>query len=92
MSEGATQLVYRHARGLGEGMAKEATAVNEILVVADRDRTVIEGALELARKSASEETQDATEDSQADTDAPGPQAPALLAVSLLEQALEELDR
>jgi hypothetical protein len=92
MSEGATELVYRHARGLGEGMTKASTAINELLMVADRDRAVIEGALKLARENAGEETQDATEDSQADSDAPGPQAPALLAVRLLEQALEELTR
>ena len=92
MTEGATELVYRHARGLGEGMTKASTAINEILMIADRDRGAIESALELARADVDSETEDATESSPSDSDAPGPQAPALLAVSLLEQALEELDR
>jgi hypothetical protein len=91
MDEGAIELVYRHARGLGEGMIKASTAVNELLIVADRDDEVLRAALEKARRDAGEETADATgEDSPDDSDAPGPQAPALLAVRLIEQALDEL--
>ncbi len=92
MSEGASELVYRHARGLGEGMTKASTAINELLIVADRDCSVLEAALAKARKEANVEAADAThEDSPDASDAPGPQAPALLAVRLLEQAIEELD-
>lgn len=91
MSEGPIDLVYRHARGLGEGMTKASTAVHELLMVADRDEPTLRAALQKARTEASEETAEATgEDSPDDSDAPGPQAPALLAVRLLEQALEEL--
>ena len=92
MSQGGAELVFRHARGLGEGMIKTATAVNELLVVADRDREVIAAALERARSEAGAEADDATESSQPNSDAPGPQAPALLAARLLEQALEQLDQ
>ncbi len=56
MSEGATDLVFRHARGLGEGMIKSSTAVNELLMVADRDRSVLRAALEKARAAAGVET------------------------------------
>jgi hypothetical protein len=91
MSEGASELVYRHARGLGEGMTKTSTGVNELLMVADRDRAVLEAALERARRDAREEVVDASEEDSPDaSDAPGPQAPALLAAKLLEQALAEL--
>lgn len=91
MSQGGAELVFRHARGLGEGMIKAATAVNELLVVADRDRDVIAAALERARSEAGAETQNVGEDTQQNSDAPSAEAPALLAVHLLEQALEQLD-
>lgn len=91
MTEGASELVYRHARGLGEGMTKSSAGVNELLTIADRNRDVLTAALDKARRAAESEAAGASEDSQEDSDAPGPQAPALLAVSLLEQALEALE-
>ena len=90
MSEGASDLVYRHARGLGEGMVKSASGVNELIMVADRDREILNRALEKARERARSEAAESGEDSPRDSDAPGPHAPALLAVQLLEQALEQL--
>jgi hypothetical protein len=87
----SSELVYRHARGLGEGLIKTATAVNELLTVADRERSVIEGALQLAREKAEAEAQDGGRDAPTDSDAPSAEAPALLAVRLLDQALEELE-
>jgi hypothetical protein len=93
MGEGTNELVYRHARGLAEGLTKSSTAINELLMVADRDEHTLRAALEKARRDAGQETADATgEDSPDGSDDPGPQAPALLVVRLLEEALEELSR
>ena len=81
--EGADR-IYNLAKGLGEARVKDADAVEQLVRLAGGDRDAIEKALGLAR--AEVKAHEATPDAATDDSGP-PQAPALLAQRLLEEAL-----
>ncbi len=84
----ATQ-IYNLARGLGEARVKNSQAVQELVALAGGRREPLEEALQQAR--AAVKAQEATPDPATDKSGP-PQAPALLASRLLEEALALVDR
>ena len=76
--------IFTVAKGLGEARVKQTEAVAELVRVAGGRRGVIEEALQLARAEAKAE--ETTPDTGTGDTGP-PQAPALLTVRLLEEAL-----
>jgi hypothetical protein len=77
--------------GLAEAMTKSASAVEELIMVAEGDQKVLEDALRRAESEAGRETREQTEPvSASESDAPISDAPALLARRLLSEALEEV--
>ena len=76
--------IYMLAKGVGEARVKHADVVRQLVALADGRREAIDEALQLARAEvkARETTPDA-----ATGDTGPPQAPALLATRLLEEAL-----
>ena len=78
------QRIYTLAKGLGEARVKQTEAVAELVRLAGGAREPIEEALQLAR--AEVKAEETTPDT-ATGDTGPPQAPALLTVRLLEEAL-----
>jgi hypothetical protein len=90
-SEDLVQRVRAHALGLAEAMSKRASAVDELISVAEGRRDV----LEQARRKIDEAAQDQERrpdggDDDTDREAPGAEAPAFRASALLGRALEQL--
>lgn len=91
MNEDAVRRVYAHAMGCAEAMSKDSSAVAELIAVAEQRRDVLQKALERAETEAGREERRRTEGGDdASTEAPWPEAPALLATRLLRQALDDL--
>ncbi|HYY44944.1 MAG TPA: hypothetical protein VE975_07115 [Actinomycetota bacterium] len=86
MNDDLAYRLYLHAKGLGEAMAKHNRAVAELLSLAEGNRNVLEAARGYARSDAAQAQAQPASDDVEDT----PEAPALLALRLLEEAIEQL--
>jgi hypothetical protein len=89
MSETLSERLYHHAMGLAQAMTQHGAAVDELLVIADRD----EAALRSARSRTSAKAADAISSlSDAGDEADEPQTVALVATRLLDDAISRLTR
>ena len=84
MGEEDARALYRAAKGLGEARVKHSEAVERLVELAEGREELVEEALQLCRAEVRDE--EATPDA-ATGDTGPPQAPALLAARLLEDAL-----
>lgn len=86
MQDETVTRVQNIAVGLGEAMAKDARAVRELVTVSGGDVGVLERALERVEAQAGDDDREPT----TGTSSKGaPEAPRLLAVRLLREAIAE---